>query len=225
MIKKLKIIKNLFFYILNRFASTESIFHKKYFDKKLTWYHPKLSESLSGDGSGLKQTEIIRKTIPLIIKKYKIKTIFDAACGDFYWMRFVINNKLNYIGGDIVKKIIELNKKKYKKKNINFIHSDLTKKDLPKVDLIICRDVLTHLPLDMGIRAKKNFVKSKSKYLLSTTFSNINKNIDILEGNFRPINLLKSPYTFGKPLLLINEKCTEKNLKYKKKCLGLWKIN
>ena len=112
----MKIIKNLFFYILNRFTPTESIFHKKYFDKKLTWHHPKLSESLSGDGSGLKQTEIIRKTIPLIIKKYKIKTIFDAACGDFYWMRFVINNKLNYIGGDIVKKIIELNKKKYKKK-------------------------------------------------------------------------------------------------------------
>ena len=29
----MKIIKNLFFYILNRFTPTESIFHKKYFDK------------------------------------------------------------------------------------------------------------------------------------------------------------------------------------------------
>ena len=112
-----------------------------------------------------------------------------------------------------------------KKKNINFIHSDFTKKNLPKVDLIICRDALSHLPLDMGIRAKKNFVKSKSKYLLSTTYSNINKNIDIPKGNFRPINLLRNPYAFGKPLLIINEKCTEKNLKYKNKCLGLWKLN
>ena len=219
------IFKKIFFYIINRLTTTERIFHKKYFEKKLSWHHPELSESLSGDGSGLTQTKIIRKTIPLIIKKYKIKTIFDAACGDFYWMKYIINNKINYIGSDIVKKLIELNIKKYKKKNINFIQSDFTKKKLPKVDLIICRDALTHLPLDMGIMAKKNFIKSKSKYLISTTYTDINKNINIPKGNFRPINLLKSPYDFGKPLLLINEKCTEKNLKYKNKCLGMWKLN
>ena len=218
-------IKKNILHIINRLTPTEKIFHKKYFDKKISWHHPNLSESLSGDGSGLKQTKVIRKVIPLIIKKYNIKTIFDAACGDFYWMKYIINNKVKYIGADIVKEIIELNKKKHRKKNTNFIQSDFTKKSLPKVDLIICRDALTHLPLDMGIMAKKNFVQSKSKYLISTTYSGITKNIDIPKGNFRPINLLKKPYDFGKPLLLINEKCSEKNYKYKDKCLGLWKLN
>ena len=216
--------KKFFFYFINRLTFTEKIFHKKYFDKNLSWYHPKISESLSGDGSGSKQTAVIRKKIPLIIKKYKIKTIFDAACGDFYWMKFIINNKINYVGADIVKKLIEINKKKYGKKNIKFIHSDFIK-EVPKTDLIICRDVLSHLPLDIGIKAKKRFIKSKSNFLLSTTYTNTKKNINIPKGNFRPINLTKKPYLFGKPLLLINERCSEKNYKYKDKCLGLWKLN
>ena len=218
-------IKFFFLYILNRLTPTERIFHKKYFDKKISWNHPELSESLSGDGSGMIQTKVIRKKIPLIIKKYKIKTIFDAACGDFFWMKFIIKKNTKYLGADIVKRIIKLNNKKYKRKNINFIHADFTKKKLPKVDLIICRDALTHLPLDMGVRARNNFINSKSKYIISTTYSDIKNNIDIPKGNFRPINLSKAPYNFGKPLLLINEKCTEKNLKYKNKCLGMWKLN
>ena len=218
-------IKFFFLYILNRLTPTERIFHKKYFDKKISWYHPELSESLSGDGSGMIQTKVIRKKIPLIIKKYKIKTIFDAACGDFFWMKFIIKKNTKYVGADIVKRIIKLNNKKYKRKNINFIHADFTKKKLPKVDLIICRDALTHLPLDMGVRARNNFINSKSKYIISTTYSDIKNNIDIPKGNFRPINLSQAPYNFGKPLLLINEKCTEKNLKYKNKCFGMWKLN
>ena len=60
--------KNFIFYFINRLTFTEKIFYKKYFDKNLSWHHPKSSESLSGDGSGLKQTKIIRKKIPLIIK-------------------------------------------------------------------------------------------------------------------------------------------------------------
>ena len=126
-------IKKIFLRILNKLTSTELIFYKKYFDKKISWHHPELSESLSGDGSGMTQTKIIRKTIPLIIKKYKIQTIFDAACGDFYWMKFIINNKIQYIGTDIVKKLIELNKKKYKKKILILFTPILQKENYQKL--------------------------------------------------------------------------------------------
>ena len=221
----MKNIKKKILYFLNKITPTEIIFHRKYFDKKLSWHHPKKSESLSGDGSGIIQTNIIRKEIPKIINKYKIKTIFDTACGDFFWMKYLINKKVDYIGGDIVKKIINLNIKKNKKKNIKFLHIDFTNYNIPKSDLIICRDALTHLPLKMGIKSKKNFIRSKSKYLLSTTYTNTKKNIDIPKGNFRPINLSIKPFLLGEPIILINEKCSEKNFKYKDKSLGLWKIN
>jgi len=77
----------------------------------------------------------------------------------------------------------------------------------------------------MGLKSKKNFIKSKTKYLLSTTFTNIKENIDIPKGDFRPINLSIKPFSLGKPIELINEKCLEKNYKYKDKALGLWKLN
>ena len=50
-------------------------------------------------------------------------------------------------------------------------------------------------------------------------------NIDIPKGDFRPINLSIKPFSLGKPIELINEKCLEKNYKYKDKALGLWKLN
>ena len=47
-------------------------------------------ESISGPGSGLKYTENLRKELAKLIKDYAIGTIFDAPCGDFYWMKHVL---------------------------------------------------------------------------------------------------------------------------------------
>ena len=55
---------------------------KKVFEKvakQNTWANP---DSLSGRGSNLEQTTVIRKEIPKLIKKYAFKTMLDAPCGD-----------------------------------------------------------------------------------------------------------------------------------------------
>jgi 2-polyprenyl-3-methyl-5-hydroxy-6-metoxy-1,4-benzoquinol methylase len=106
----------------------------------------KSKESISGPGSTLKQTEKIRKKIPLLIKSKKIKSILDIPCGDFNWMNEIKIDKLNvnYIGADVVEELVKKNKQKYKKDNINFLKLNLTKDELPKVDLILCRDCLIH---------------------------------------------------------------------------------
>ena len=56
---------------------------------------------------------------------------------------------------------------------------DLVNDELPKVDLIFCRDCLFHLPNDMILKALENIYKSKSKYLLTTTFTDNIPNKDI----------------------------------------------
>ena len=62
-----------------------------------------------------KNTLSIRKTLPNLIKNYSIQSFFDVPCGDFNWMYLVIkDSKLNYLGSDIVKNFIKLNKTKYK---------------------------------------------------------------------------------------------------------------
>ena len=119
----------------------EKVFFNKYYNPKYTWCRSDKGPSCVGSDNYT--TKILRSKLPIFIKKYKIKSILDAGCGDFYWMKNINLIKINYYGLDIVSKLIEKNKKLYSKKNITFFKSNLVKDKLPKVDLIICRDVLT----------------------------------------------------------------------------------
>jgi hypothetical protein len=179
------------------------------------------SVSKSGPGSNLIQTEQIRKEIIRIINTYSINCFFDIPCGDFYWMKTIIDSIPNYIGGDIVYDQVVKNNEKYGK---HFIKFDLTMDEIPKnVDLIFCRDCLVHLPLNIIIKALENIKKSNAKYLLMTTF--INREFkDIKLGDWRPISFFNSPFNFPKPIELISENCSENFPSYIDKSLGLWNI-
>ncbi|MDR1323847.1 MAG: class I SAM-dependent methyltransferase, partial [Candidatus Margulisbacteria bacterium] len=59
-------------------------------------------ESRSGGGSEVDATKTIRKTLPKLWKKYKIKTFLDVPCGDYNWMKEIDKSTITYIGGDIV---------------------------------------------------------------------------------------------------------------------------
>ena len=52
----------------------------------------------------------------------------------------------------------------------------------------------------------KNFVRSKSKYLLTTFYPDTKENINIISGGFHKINVLLKPYYFKKPFLSFKEK-------------------
>ena len=47
-------------------------------------------ESLSGEGSEVAQTELIRNWLIKNITKLNIKNFVDAACGDYNWMKIVV---------------------------------------------------------------------------------------------------------------------------------------
>ncbi|MCY4101455.1 MAG: hypothetical protein OXF46_11145 [Rhodobacteraceae bacterium] len=71
-------------------------------------------ESPSGTSSELEATTNIRKQIPALVKEYEVKRILDIPCGDYNWMRYVVPKlDVEYIGGDIVKPLIEKNRRKY----------------------------------------------------------------------------------------------------------------
>lgn len=168
------------------------------------------SESFSGSGSTLKYTENLRNELPKLFSKYSIQKVFDAPCGDFNWMSHLLPSlKLQYIGGDIVKPLIENLNRKHNSTNISFIHFDLTKEIPPEVDLLICRDCLFHMSFKDTKSVLENFIKSKSTYLLTTTHINMGSsfvNKDILTGDFRCIDLFSSPYYFpADPLYVIED--------------------
>jgi hypothetical protein len=157
-------------------------------------------ESKSGMGSNFDATTTVRSELPVLFTKFGIKSVLDAPCGDFHWMKEVDLTDIRYTGADIVKPLIQDLNHKYGKKNINFIHLDLTKEVFQFADLVINRDCLFHLSFEDTGTFLKNFLDSGSSYLLSTSYSNQNlfENRNISSGDFRLIDLFAPPYNFPK---------------------------
>ena len=202
----------------NRYESSsiESIFADIY--KTNRWGS---AESRSGLGSELIQTETIREKLPEFFRELHITSLLDIPCGDFNWLKEVDLNFLSYIGADIVGYVIFNNNENYLKKNRNFLKLDILKDDLPKVDLILCRDLFIHFSFNDIFKSLDNIKKSGSKYLLTTSYPSIKTNHDILSGQWHPLNLLMPPFCFPKPLKFIDEKNLEKGIPNKH--LLLWK--
>lgn len=181
------------------------------------------SESASGWGSTLKNTEKIREQLPRLVKKLAAKTFLDLACGDLNWMKDINLKVDKYYGFDIVDSICEGNNHNYAQYNRVFRRRDLTKDTLPKVDIILCRDALVHLSFcDIG-KAIENIKKSGSRYLLVTTYPNVEVNFEICTGGWRPLNLQKPPFNWPEPIRLI-EDSEEIGLPDWGKHLGLWEV-
>ncbi|MEH1869049.1 MAG: class I SAM-dependent methyltransferase [Nostoc sp.] len=181
-------------------------------------------ESISGRGSNLQQTSVIIKKIPVLLEKLNVKTMLDAPCGDFYWLKEAQLNIDKYIGCDIVADLITDNQRRYANEAREFINLDLATDPLPQVDLIFCRDCLVHLSFKDAIAVIKNFKKSHSTYLLTTIYPGIPENKDIVTGDWRAIDLQLPPYNFPDMLEVIDEKTTERK-DYPQKSLGLWKLS
>jgi SAM-dependent methyltransferase len=162
--------------------------------EKNVWHD---SESVSGAGSTLRYTENLRKHLPEVFSSLSIKSVYDAPCGDFNWMREVVSgNDILYFGGDIVPALIEENAQHNQDGRIKFRVADITVDKFPKVDLWICRDCLFHLSNKDIYLALKNYVSSEVPYVLTTTHINDTgfKNVDIPTGDFRLIDLFSAPF-------------------------------
>ena len=61
--------------------------------------------------------------------------------------------------------------------------------------------------------------------LLTTTFAGPRENVDITDGDWRPLNLEKAPFHLPPPLATINEECTEEGGAYADKSIGVWRID
>jgi hypothetical protein len=112
-------------------------------------------ETPCGAGSEMGNTTNVRLSLLEIIKKYKIKTVVDAGAGDLNWMKHV-KWDVEYQGYDLYPR------------HESVIQFDLTKKILPKSDLILCRHVINHLSPAYAQKCIDNFQESGSKYLAVT---------------------------------------------------------
>jgi hypothetical protein len=177
-------------------------------------------ESRSGAGSSMRTTRELRAVLPGLVGEFRVGRLLDAPCGDYHWFRHVERDPpFEYIGGDIVQKLIDANTSAYGSEDTSFLHLDITQDELPAADLWMCRDCMIHLSYDMTEQALRNFAGSGIEYLLATTHRKVTGNIDIPTGHCRMINLELPPYNLPPPERYVPDDDFEDT----GKCLGLWR--
>jgi len=181
-------------------------------------------ETVSGRGSTLQATAHIRERLPLILRQYNVSTLLDAPCGDFNWMKEIVDKEpmrgVRYIGVDIVAEIVKNNVRLYGTESVRFIEADIVSDPLPAADMVLCRDCFIHLSNSDVVKALKNFHRHGIRYILTNSFRDIATNKNINTGSWRQLNLEVAPFGFPKPIEVIEEKNYGSNGKF----LGLWLI-
>lgn len=180
--------------------------------------------SISGKGSDLQQTAIVAIELPKLLKSLDARSVLDIPCGDFFWMRYVRLDGIDYIGADIVDDLIFKNKS-FENERRSFIKCDLMTSDLPPVDVIFCRDCLVHFSDHHVWQTLRNIACSNAKYLVTTTFNLRDNDKSIETGQWRPLNLQAAPFNLPDPISFIDEHCTHDDGQYPDKLLGVWSMD
>ena len=197
-----------------RRPSMEAVFSDIY--HRNLWQDP---ESVSGRGSTLARAAVIMSRLPPLLRELGTRTLLDAPCGDFNWMRHTDLGAVRYIGADVVPDLIADNRRLYGGPERSFVVLDLTRDRLPRADAILCRDCLIHLSFARIKAAVANFKRSGATHLLCTTHISVLENADCPDGGWRSVNLQLPPFNFPRPLKLIVEDAELG------KCLGVWRLD
>jgi hypothetical protein len=161
-------------------------------------------ESRSGPGSTLNYTYNLRHELASFIPAFGIKTLFDAPCGDFNWMKETpFPEGVQYIGGEIVASLVRSNNETHANASRRFVEFDITKDEFPDCDLWFCRDCLFHLPFDLIFRDLRGFCDSNAKLLMMTNHLNTSgfTNLDVPSGEFRLLDFFSEPFNLPREVL------------------------
>lgn len=158
-------------------------------------------------GIGSHDPEIINPYLEVLITFLKSQNpplvVCDLGCGDFNIGKHLTPYCKKHIAVDIVKNLIDRNKKLYQEDNLEFSCLDIAKDELPSGDCIILRQVLQHLS-NAEIQQVLNKIGTY-KYLIITEHIPLSKftpNKDILSGqgirlkHNSGVNILETPFDF-----------------------------
>ncbi len=174
-----------------------------------------LPETACGYGSTLEATEAVRAGLRPMLDTLGVRDLIDAPCGDGNWIKEVDLTDIEYSGRDLSRE----NVRRMQIAGLLAWQVDITRHLLPCADAILCRDFLQHLPTPLAVKTLANFRRSGALWLIATCYEN-DENDDIAEpGEFRPLNLMKSPFDFPAPYLRIDENPTRPP-----HFLGAWRL-
>jgi SAM-dependent methyltransferase len=181
--------------------------------------HWRGAHSVSGPGSSLGQTAVLRAELPGLFRRHGIRSLVDVPCGDGHWFGQVDHGLDHYVGVDIVAELVR-DRADGAPGSEEFLCRDILSDPLPTADAIMCRDLLVHLSERQIFVALRNMKSSGSRLLLTTHFPT-RQNRDIATGGWRPLNLEASPFGFPPPIDAIVEGIPAP---FEDKTLAVWRF-
>ena len=137
------------------------------------------------------------------IQKHKVRTVTEVGCGFWNYAKLVNWKGLTYNGYDVAYGPIEFNSNAYGARNIHFHHL-VDGVQIAPADLLICKDVLQHLPNDDVLHYLAMFKELFSYMIIMNACSpEENLNGPIEHGSYRPLRLDLPP--FNEKLEIIDE--------------------
>ncbi len=162
-----------------------------------------LPETACGYGSTLAATERLRVSLPALLAVLEIRSLLDAPCGDLNWISRTDLGRVTYIGVDASEQNLATGRQRAPK--MPTARLDVLFDPLPRMDAVLCRDFLQHLPDQMVQVALANIMASGARWLLATSHE-ADENEDIERpGDFRPLNLKIAPHGLGEPVEAIED--------------------
>jgi SAM-dependent methyltransferase len=166
----------------------------------------------NGSGSSPEKTAQLVAGISNLIGELGVKSVLDLGCGELTWMA-PIAAQVRYVGVDVVGEVVELNRTRHPGAEFIKLAEDTV---LPRCDLVVCRDTLAHLANQLVTDTLKMLKRTGATYLLTSNYKS-GSNTSIKDGAFRPLNLMKIPFSFPEPRQIIEEG-------FEQKAMMLWRF-
>lgn len=162
--------------------------------------------SVNGPGSSLGCTQPLIERLPALLHRWNITSMLDIGCGDWTWMQHVDLTEIVYTGWDVDVHQQQRNARRFRDRPCVRFESEniLTVESIPRYDVILCRDVLAHLPNEHILAAIEKFKASGSRYLLASTYPGADNAFEYHPEHFawlgyceHPVDLQERPYALA----------------------------
>ncbi|MBS0649956.1 MAG: hypothetical protein JSR93_02225 [Verrucomicrobia bacterium] len=152
-------------------------------------------EGTSGNGSTLSGGLPFINYVQDFLESHDIKSILDIGCGDWVLGKEILWGERIYTGVDVVPDLIIKNRESFASSTVRFLNLDILSDPMPEADLLICKDVLMHLPISDIFKMLDKLKKYKYCIIVNDFFPLWSaQNSEIKIGEYRPLGLTSYPF-------------------------------
>jgi SAM-dependent methyltransferase len=153
----------------------------------------------SGPGSERKNALPYIEFVNSFMRIHRVKTVLDLGVGDGQVLASLELGNRNYVGVDVSKEAISRAESHASSENIKLVLGDIEEYSYSEFDLILCKDVLQHLP-NVSVKKILSLISENSKFAIicNDVEGDINLvNSDIKLGGYRAIDIRLAPFNFN----------------------------